>query len=268
MTGGLGGAPVALPHRRIIVTRPAEQASSWVDPLRAAGWAAESLPLLEIAPLLGPGERRAAQQRLQGCYAVMFVSGNAVDHFLQGWSGPGLDSSLRWLASGPGTAARLRAFGVPPAQIDEPPADAGQFDSEALWHAIAHRPWAGRRVLLVRGRSGPPGAGTGRQWLADQLEQAGAQVDAIVVYERRAPDWSPTDRQRIKTACGDGSLWLFSSSEAIAHLPADIDCSAALALATHPRIAQAAQARGFAQVWQSRPALPDVMASIKSASHE
>jgi uroporphyrinogen-III synthase len=266
MTGGLGDAPVAWPHRRIIVTRPAEQASSWVEPLRAAGWAAESLPLIEIAPLLGPAERQAAQHRLQGCSAVMFVSGNAVDHFLQGWPGPA--SSLRWLASGPGTTARLRAFGVPPEQIDEPPADAGQFDSEALWQAIAHRPWAGQQVLLVRGRSGPPGAGTGRQWLADQLEQAGARVDAIVVYERRAPHWSPTDRQRIQTACGDGSLWLLSSSEAIAHLPADTDCSAALALATHPRIAQAARDRGFAHVWQSRPALPDVMASIKSAFHE
>jgi len=266
MTGGLGDAPVAWPHRRIIVTRPAEQASSWVDPLRAAGWAAESLPLIEIAPLLDPAERQAAQQRLQGCSAVMFVSGNAVDHFLQGWTGPA--PSLRCLASGPGTAARLRAFGVPPEQIDEPPADAGQFDSEALWQAIAHRPWAGQQVLLVRGRSGPPGAGTGRQWLADRLEEAGARVDAIVVYERRAPRWSLADRQRIQTACCDGSLWLFSSSEAIAHLPADTDCSAALALATHPRIAQAAQARGFARVWQSRPALPDVMASIKSAFHE
>jgi uroporphyrinogen-III synthase len=126
----------------------------------------------------------------------------------------------------------------------------------------------GRQVLLVRGRSGPPGAGTGRPWLAEQLMQAGAQVDGLEVYERRAPLWSPTDHQRIQAACRDGSVWLLSSSEAIAHLPKDIDYSAALALATHPRIAQAARDKGFARVLVSRPALPDVVASIKSQLHE
>lgn len=267
MTSGFNGARVTSTGPRIIVTRPAEQARAWVDQLRAAGCAAEALPLLEIVPLLSAAERQVGQQRLHACSAVMLVSGNAVEHFLQGWQGPG-PASLRWLAPGPGTAERLRAFGVPAAQIDEPPADAGQFDSEALWQAIADRPWAGRQVLLVRGRSGPPGAGTGRQWLADQLEQAGAKVDALVVYERRAPNWSLADRQRIESACRDGSWWLFSSSEAIAHLPADIDWRAALALATHPRIAQAARAKGFARVLESRPALSDVLASIKSVLHE
>lgn len=262
-----GGTRVASTGPRIIVTRPAEQARLWVDQLQAAGCAAEALPLLEIVPLLGSAERQAAQQQLHACSAVMLVSGNAVDHFLQGWQGPG-PATVRWLAPGPGTAERLRLLRVPAAQIDEPPADAGQFDSEALWQTIADRPWAGRKVLLVRGRSGPPGAGTGRQWLAEQLELAGAQVDALVVYERRAPNWSLADRQRMEVACSDGSWWLFSSSEAIAHLPQEIDWRAALALATHPRIAQAARAKGFGRVLESRPAISDVLASIKSASHE
>jgi uroporphyrinogen-III synthase len=267
MTGGLDPKALAPAPRRIIVTRPAEQARPWVEALCAAGWAAEALPLLEIVCLLSPSERAAGQQRLNTCSAVMFVSVNAVDQFLLGWQGPG-PTSLRWLAPGPGTAQRLRAFGVPDAQIDEPPADAGQFDSEALWQALVDRPWTGRQVLLVRGRSGPPGAGTGRQWLAEQLEQAGARVEGLVVYERRAPQWDPADRQRIQTACRDGSVWLLSSSEALAHLPPDIDCSAAIALATHPRIAQAARDKGFARVLVSRPALPDVLASIKSLLHE
>ena len=39
---------------------------------------------------------------------------------------------------------------------------------------------------------------------------------------------------------------------------------ATLAVATHPRIAQAAGAAGFAVVCESRPALVDLLASIES----
>jgi uroporphyrinogen-III synthase len=39
----------------------------------------------------------------------------------------------------------------------------------------------------------------------------------------------------------------------------------ARALATHPRIAQAVRALGFASVRESRPAFDDVLASIESA---
>ena len=93
-------------------------------------------------------------------------------------------------------------------------------------------------------------------------------MEAVSVYERRAPQFSAAQLERMRRACVDGSIWLFSSSEAIAHLPAGLDWRQAHALATHPRIAQAAQEAGFARVIQSRPALPEVLASIKSAVHD
>ena len=130
------------------------------------------------------------------------------------------------------------------------------------------RPWQGRRVLLVRGRSGPPAAPAGRNWLVEQLEQAGAAVEAVSVYERLVPKFSPEQLERMRQASVDGSIWLFSSSEAISCLPVGVDWRQARALATHPRIAQAAQQAGFVRVIQSRPALPEVLASIKSAFHE
>ena len=187
---------------------------------------------------------------------------------------------MRWsiflkagLAPGPGTGARLRSLGLAESLIDEPARDAEQFDSEALWQVIGQRPWAGRQVLLVRGNSthnvsAHSDGGAGRNWLAEQLERCGAAVSSVAVYERRSPQFSSEQHQRILDASRDGSLWLFSSSEAIAHLPVGLDWGAARALATHPRIAQAARMAGFAQVLQSRPALPEVLASIKSAFHE
>ena len=65
----------------------------------------------------------------------------------------------------------------------------------------------------------------------------------------------------------DGSLWLLSSSQALEHLCAALpgqDWRQARALATHPRIAQAARNAGFGEVRECRPALADVAASIES----
>jgi uroporphyrinogen-III synthase len=61
---------------------------------------------------------------------------------------------------------------------------------------------------------------------------------------------------------------LFSSSEAVAHLRGALpstDWSRASALCTHHRIAQTAQAIGFGQVIDSRPALDDVLRALESA---
>jgi uroporphyrinogen-III synthase len=251
----------------VLVTRPSAEAQAWVDRLQAEGLRAEAMPLLDISPLLTPAELADWWQRLPQLEGLMFVSGNAVNHFLQGWLGP-WPPGVRCLAPGPGTGAVLRGHGVPAQLIDEPAADALQFDSQALWQVVGGRPWQDRRVLLVRGRSGPPAAPAGRNWLAEQLEQAGAAVEAVEVYERRAPEFSPAQLERMRQACVDGSIWLFSSSEAIAHLPVGLDWRQARALATHPRIAQAAQEAGFVRVIQSRPALPEVLASIKSGFHD
>jgi uroporphyrinogen-III synthase len=67
-------------------------------------------------------------------------------------------------------------------------------------------------------------------------------------------------------ASSDGSVWLFSSSEALTFLPAlpGVQWSAARAIATHPRIADAARAAGWGTVLQSRPALADIRQSIES----
>jgi uroporphyrinogen-III synthase len=208
----------------------------------------------------------------------MFVSGNAVEHFFavqrSGAEPTASDlvtfKGVRFMAPGPGTALLLAAQGVPAAQIDTPPADAAQFDSEALWQVIGQREWSRQRVLIVRGQSvtseaAVNGVAPGREWLARQLENAGAAVDFVVVYERRAPYFTPAQLQRIDDSQRDGSVWLFSSSEALAHLPQGTDWSQARAIATHSRIAQAAQAAGWGVVIESRPALDDIVGSIESA---
>jgi uroporphyrinogen-III synthase len=88
-----------------------------------------------------------------------------------------------------------------------------------------------------------------------------------VAYQRRLPTLSANALALMQVAAGDGSVWLFSSSEAVGNLrtlcPGQT-WRAAVALATHPRIAQAARDAGFGRVYNARPALADLLASIES----
>jgi uroporphyrinogen-III synthase len=276
--------------RRVIVTRPAAEADHWVQALRASGWQADALPLIEITEPRDPQAQAALTQHRRHWWqadALMFVSAAAVRHFFaRDVAAPPTQHPLttRFWAPGPGTARSLAqalaGLGVSADRIDVPPTDAAQFDSEHLWPVVAAQLHTGTRVLLVRGyspelddsRDVPRDTqrdaalpGTGRDWLIQRCEAAGAQVEACVAYERRAPVLCVADRALIHDASGAGQLWLFSSSEALTNLQAlapEHDWSAAAALATHPRITVAARAAGFGQVIESRPALPDVVSAL------
>ena len=119
-------------------------------------------------------------------------------------------------------------------------------------------------AVVARRRPGP----AGRDWLGEQLQRAGVQVDRVLAYQRGVPVWSDAQLARAGAAVNDGTVWLFSSSEAIANLLDRLrerDWSAARAVATHPRIAASARRAGFGVVCESRPTLEAVMSSIKSS---
>jgi uroporphyrinogen-III synthase len=267
---------------RLIVTRPVTEAAHWVQVLQAQGWPAHALPLIDIGQPTS-AEARAALKAWRADWqladALMFVSGAAVSHFFADGSlaRPTEPVSTRFWAPGPGTARQLAqalvALGVSPDRIDSPADDAAQFDSEHLWPVVAPQVRPGSHILIVRGHSAdaPPGegpmAGTGRDWLIRQCEAAGARVDACVAYERRAPVVGEAGRQRMADGMKAGSVWLFSSSEALAALKdlnPGADWSAATALVTHPRIARTARDFGFGRVIESRPSLPDVLRALES----
>jgi uroporphyrinogen-III synthase len=144
--------------------------------------------------------------------------------------------------------------------IDAPAADAAQFDSETLWRLVKNQVKPGDKVLIVRGSTpnaqDAEGAKSvrmnGRPWLAEQLTAAGAQVDVVVSYERSAPVFDAAELMLMANAATDKSIWL------------NLDWSHAKAIATHPRIAQAARDAGFGVVYESRPLLAEVVASIES----
>jgi uroporphyrinogen-III synthase len=159
--------------------------------------------------------------------------------------------------------------------IDSPAADAAQFDSETLWNLVKKQVKPGDKVLIVRGstpntKDSEGVAMNGRPWLADQLTAAGVQVDVVVSYERSVPVFDTAALVLMAQAANDQSIWVLSSSEAVANLrtvsglASGLNWSKARAIATHPRIAQAARYAGFGVVYESRPLLAEVAASIES----
>lgn len=268
---------------RVIVTRVQPQAAHWVK-LLAGDFAALPLPLIVVSAATDRAAVRSVGQRWTDYAAAMFVSAHAVQYFFAEnptlallYQGQEATHTRAW-ATGLATRSALLAQGLPPAVVDAPAASAGQFDSEALWLQVRAQIHPGVRVLIVRGDSlsaddagsageAVPGVGVGRDWLAQQLQRLGAEVDFVVAYQRAAPRWTPAQVELALAAARDGSVWLFSSAEALTHLGSLLpgqDWSGARAVATHARIAQAARALGFGMVAQARPTLPDVVASIKS----
>ena len=284
---------------RVIVTRPETDAQAWLDAIQKAGHEAVYLPLIEIGPAPDTQALDLAWQQWPRWQAVMFVSVQAVRMFFaQGPMQPG----PRFWATGPGTRQALIEAGVAAHYIDAPNADSVQFDSEALWQVVSPSLKKQAPVLIVRGNedaldsipplnanvnpnpnpytSPNPSAnlspsnnqavnpqGVGRDWLAQQIIHTGASVEFVVAYSRRPPQWSASQLEIAKQAAFDGSVWCFSSSQAVLHLQAqfpNVQWNKACCVATHARIAQTARDVGFVHVVQTRPVLSDVLASLES----
>jgi uroporphyrinogen-III synthase len=276
---------------RVVITRPQRDAPSWAQGLQAAGFEPLLLPLIDIEPVPNTAAMQAAWACLHEYHAVMFVSANAVTQFYASKvpetpvQQAHAATKMRAWVTGPGSRRALLQCGFDAQRIDSPALDADQFDSEALWAVVGPHVRLHDKVLIVRGaRSDDPEAdataastgttgtsatasGTGRNWLAAQLETAGATVDFLVAYQRQRPVLSAARQAVVRQAAQDGSVWLLSSSEALDNLAACMpgqSWAAARAVATHARIAATARKLGFGVVCESRPSIPSVVASIES----
>ena len=268
---------------RVIVTRPETDAQAWLDAIKKAGHEALYLPLIEMGPAPDTQAVDRAWLDWTRWQAVMFVSAQAVRMFFSQRPAQvssdttpnsnvlvGLAKGPRYWATGPGTRQALLEVGVASEDIDAPPTESAQFDSEALWQVVSSTLPKQTTVLIVRGDD--EGAhfkpqGVGRDWLAKQIIDSGASVEFVVAYSRRPPRWTESQFQIARQAATDGSVWCFSSSQAILHLQAllpDVRWDKSCCVATHARIAQTAHDVGFVKSIQTRPVLSDVLASLKS----
>ncbi|HEX4589799.1 MAG TPA: uroporphyrinogen-III C-methyltransferase [Gemmataceae bacterium] len=159
--------------KRVLVTRPREQAAELVRKLELLGAIPVVLPAVEIRPPQDWGEVDDRLSRLGDYDWLVFASANGVQSFLGRLRQICRDlralAGLRIAAIGPGTAEALRGFHLNADLVPD------EFRSESLAAALAEQA-AGKRILLAR-------ADRGRDVLRTELSKVAA-VDQVTVYRQ------------------------------------------------------------------------------------
>ena len=160
-----------LSGKRILITRPAEQAPGLAALLEAQGAAVVTLSTIRIEPLGDISALdRAIQQR--ACYHwIIFTSVNGVQAMQVRLDAAGLDwqafKGAKLAAIGPATAEALCRAGAQPDFVPS------EYIAEAIAAGIGEV--AGQRILLPR-------ADIAREALAVELRKRGAEVDEMAAY--------------------------------------------------------------------------------------
>jgi uroporphyrinogen III methyltransferase/synthase len=162
--------------KRVLVTRPRDQASELVDQLVAVGADAVEAPMIRIEPPpdVGPLLEAAGAAAAGAFDWVIFTSANGVEAFMTALLDGSRDlralGGVRLCAVGTGTAERLGRYGL---KVDLIPSE---FRADAVVAALSQLSVLPRtRVLLPR-------ADIGREVVADELRAGGAAVTDIVAY--------------------------------------------------------------------------------------
>ena len=161
--------------KRIVVTRPREQAGELVEQLEALGATVIEAPTIRIAPPEDFGPLDAAVASAGTFDWIVFTSVNGVDYFMQRLPlGPGDIRDLKGVRI---CAHRARDGRPAAAARDQGRSDAARSTgAEAVLDAIREAgSLDGKRVLLPR-------ADVAREPLADHLRKSGAEVTEVTAY--------------------------------------------------------------------------------------
>lgn len=254
------------------MTRPAGQAGRIVERLEAERFAVVHVPAIEIFGI-DPGTALRDVWRELGTFDfIHFASSNAIEHFF-GYgsaSGPASFGATTWFGvMGPGSRAVLaryvdRETVVTPGQES---VESAALDSESMLRTLAALHAAPfHRALFVKGEGG-------RDVLPHAFRAQGSEIVEISVYRRRCPEASAEHRALLDRAARD--TWcctVLTSSEGTSNFSSMLDALGlarlrdCLALATHPRIAQTAQMKGWANVEICDPSDDALLHTLNSAA--
>jgi uroporphyrinogen III methyltransferase/synthase len=166
--------------KRILVTRPREQAAEFVSLLQALGADPIEAPMIRIVPPSDYAPLDEACTRLDQFDWVVFTSGNAVDAFMGRLLASDADvrglHAVKLCAIGAGTSERFAKFGIKVDLI--PPESRAESVVQAL---LEQGSVEGVRFLLPR-------ADIGREVIGEELRKRGAMVSEVVAYRTVAID--------------------------------------------------------------------------------
>lgn len=195
-----------LAGRRVLVTRPREQAAELADTLTALGAEVLLAPLIRIAPPSDPEPLQRAASDIGHFDWVVLTSANAAEALSRAVSAVhgnrSLPRTVRFCVVGPATAAQLRKLGLDADLVAE------ESTAEGVVAALtAAGSVKGRRVLLPR-------ADIGREHVARALTDEGADVTQVVAY-RTISEVTVPDGVRQALASGLVDVVIFASGSAV-----------------------------------------------------
>ena len=160
--------------KRVLVTRPREQAGELCDALALLGAEPIEAPMIRIAPPEDIAPLQTAVSRASEFDWIVFTSGNAVQIFMETLLAGNQDvralKGPKLCTVGTSTAEKLTTFGI---KVDLVPAE---FRAEGLVQALAAQgSLQGARVLFPRGD-------IAREVVAEELRNEGAEVTEVIAY--------------------------------------------------------------------------------------
>jgi len=162
----------------VLVTRAAHQSAPLCRLIESHGGQAITFPALEIRGPEHPETVKSQLAQLDQFDIAIFISPNAVSQSLALLQDKTALAKLKIAAVGKSTAHALAQAGL---AVDISPKE--RFDSEALLEMQALRNVNNQKIIIFRGNGG-------RSLLGDTLQQRGATVAYIEVYQRCKPSAS------------------------------------------------------------------------------
>ena len=160
--------------KKIIVTRSRAQASVFSQKLTELGALSIEFPTIRIVPCQDYSLLKRAIDSLSEYQWLIFTSVNGVEFFFQRLMAGKKDSrslsGARICAIGPGTAISLNQRGIAPDYLPS------EYRAEAIIAGLEKMGIAGTRILIPR-------ATVARDLLPKKLQEIGAEVNVVPVYE-------------------------------------------------------------------------------------
>ena len=203
--------PKPLLGKRILVTRPREQASRFAALLREYGAEPVEVPTIAIVPPNSWEPLDRAIAAIQSYDWLVFTSVNGVHAFFSRFDQQQRQladlQGLKLCAIGPETAKYLRARGL---DVEVMPTE---YRAEAVVEALADFPLQGRRILIPR-------AAVARDILPRALTAHGAEVDVVEAYRTVLPTATLAPEVRRLLAQRAVAAVTFTSSSTVTHFAA------------------------------------------------
>lgn len=194
--------------RRILITRPREQADSFAQLLEEVGAEPLIVPAIRIMPPDDWGPLDVAIERLGTYDWVIFTSVNGVRFFSERLAASGKDARAfgpdsRVLAIGPATARVLEdILRIRPDAVPE------KYVAEGILEMLSGEKLAGQRILIPR-------AVVAREILPEKLKEQGAEVDLVPAYRTLPAEFADVERVRSDLREGRVDMVTFTSSSTV-----------------------------------------------------